>query len=111
MLAADANFSTFLFACSVAMVQAVSFQRKSLSYMLLLNPGNLFSVNQESGALGLTRTVDYESGHNLHTLQVRASEPDSGLSSVAEVRSCDGTQHKRIPSLALMLQKMESQAF
>uniref|UniRef100_A0A4W6DCA0 Si:dkey-22o22.2 n=1 Tax=Lates calcarifer TaxID=8187 RepID=A0A4W6DCA0_LATCA len=69
----------------VAVVQAVSFQRKTLSYMLLVNPGNLFSINQESGALSLTRTVDYESGHNLHTLQVRASEPDTGLSSVAEV--------------------------
>uniref|UniRef100_A0A3B4WJW5 Si:dkey-22o22.2 n=1 Tax=Seriola lalandi dorsalis TaxID=1841481 RepID=A0A3B4WJW5_SERLL len=69
----------------VAAVQAVSFQKKSLSYMLLVNPGNLFSINQESGALSLTRTVDYESGHNLHTLQVRTSEPDTGLSSVAEV--------------------------
>ncbi|AWP15835.1 putative neural-cadherin-like [Scophthalmus maximus] len=70
---------------AVAVVQAVSFQRKSLSYMLLVNPGNLFSINQESGALGLTRGVDHESGHNLHTLQARASEPDTGLSSVAEV--------------------------
>ncbi|XP_028281097.1 neural-cadherin [Parambassis ranga] len=69
----------------VAVVQAVSFQKKTLSYMLLVNPGNLFSINQESGALSLTRTVDYESGHNLHTLQVRASEPDTSLSGVAEV--------------------------
>ncbi|XP_061573337.1 neural-cadherin, partial [Cololabis saira] len=69
----------------VAVVQAVSFQKKTLSYMLQVNPGNLFSINQESGALSLTRTVDYESGHNLHTLQVRASEPDTGLSSAAEV--------------------------
>ncbi|XP_072249833.1 neural-cadherin [Leuresthes tenuis] len=70
---------------AVAVVQAVSFQKKNLSYMLLVNPGNLFSINQESGALSLTRTVDFESGHNLHTLQVRASEPDTGLSGVAEV--------------------------
>ncbi|XP_014825124.1 PREDICTED: neural-cadherin-like [Poecilia mexicana] len=69
----------------VAVVQAVSFQKKSLSYMLLITPGNLFSINQESGALSLTRSVDYESGHNLHTLQVRASESDTGLSGVAEV--------------------------
>jgi hypothetical protein len=69
------------------MVGAVSFQRKTLSYMLLVNPGNLFSVNQESGALSLTRTVDFESGHTLHTLQVRASEPDTGLSGVAEVHT------------------------
>lgn len=72
--------------CSVAEVQALSFQRRALSYMLLVNPGNLFSIHQESGALSLTRNVDYESGHNLHTLQVRASEADTGLSSVAEVR-------------------------
>ncbi|XP_077071073.1 neural-cadherin [Siphateles boraxobius] len=70
---------------AVAVVQAVSFQRKSLSYMLLVNPGNLFSINQESGALSLTRTVDYESGQHLHHLQVRASEPDTGLSNMAEV--------------------------
>ncbi|KAM3873528.1 neural-cadherin [Diretmus argenteus] len=69
----------------VAAVQAVSFQKKSLSFMLLLNPGNLFSINQENGALSLTRSADYETGPTLHTLQVRASEPDTGLSSVAEV--------------------------
>lgn len=71
--------------CRVAVVQAISFQRKTLSYMLLVNPSNLFSINQESGALGLTRTVDFESGQHLHHLQVRASEPDTGLSNMAEV--------------------------
>uniref|UniRef100_W5L865 Si:dkey-22o22.2 n=1 Tax=Astyanax mexicanus TaxID=7994 RepID=W5L865_ASTMX len=70
---------------AVAVVQAISFQRKTLSYMLLVNPGNLFSINQESGAVSLTRAVDYESGPHLHHLQVRTSEPDTGLSSVAEV--------------------------
>lgn len=71
--------------CRVAVVQAVSFQRKTLSYMLLVNSGNLFSINQESGALSLTHNVDYESGPHLHHLQIRASEPDTGLSNVAEV--------------------------
>ncbi|XP_061097128.1 neural-cadherin [Conger conger] len=70
---------------AVAVVQAISFQRKSLSYLLLVNPSNLFSVNQESGAVSLTRAVDYESGHHLHHLQVRAAEPGTGLSTVAEV--------------------------
>ncbi|KAM6967601.1 LOW QUALITY PROTEIN: neural-cadherin [Aplochiton taeniatus] len=70
---------------AVATVQAISFQKKRLSYMLLVNPGNLFSVHQESGALSLTRGVDYESGHILHTLQVRASETQTGLSAVVEV--------------------------
>lgn len=72
---------------SVATVTAVTFQKKSLSYMLLVNPGNLFSLGQESGTLSLTRPVDYESGHNLHLLQVRASESDTGLTAVAEVRT------------------------
>ncbi|KAK5861670.1 hypothetical protein PBY51_017128 [Eleginops maclovinus] len=69
----------------VSVVQAVSFQGKSVSYMLQVNPGNLFSVHQESGALSLTRPVDFESGHTVHHLQVRASEPDTGLSGAAEV--------------------------
>lgn len=53
--------------------------------MLLVNPGNLFSVHQESGTLSLTRALDYESGRNLHLLQVRASESDTGLTAAAEV--------------------------
>ncbi|TRY95800.1 hypothetical protein DNTS_001832 [Danionella cerebrum] len=69
----------------VAVVQAISFQKKTLSYMLLVNPANLFSINQESGALGLTRTIDYENGQHLHHLQVRVSEPETGLSNMAEV--------------------------
>ncbi|XP_053349522.1 neural-cadherin [Clarias gariepinus] len=70
---------------AVAVVQAVSFQKKFLSYMLTVNSGNLFSINQESGALSLTHAVDYESGPHLHHLQIRASEPDTGLSNVAGV--------------------------
>ncbi|XP_057689572.1 neural-cadherin isoform X2 [Corythoichthys intestinalis] len=69
----------------VGAVQAVSFQKKTLAYMLQSNPGNLFSINQENGALSLTRAVDFESGHNVQTLQVRASEPDTGLSAMSEV--------------------------
>ncbi|KAL4617113.1 neural-cadherin-like [Arapaima gigas] len=70
---------------AVLVVQAVSFQRVPLSYMLLANPGNLFNMNRESGAVSLTQAVDYEGGHNLHHLQVRASESSTGLSSAAEV--------------------------
>lgn len=76
---------TVLLLCSVAVVQALSFQQRALSYLLQLNPGNLFSIHQQSGALSLTRPVDFEAGANLHSLQVRASEAESGLSSVAEV--------------------------
>lgn len=70
---------------SVAAVTAVSFQKKGLAYMLLVNPGGVFSVHQDSGELSLTRPLDYESGPNLHLLQVRASESDTGLTAVAEV--------------------------
>ncbi|XP_072573022.1 neural-cadherin isoform X2 [Paramormyrops kingsleyae] len=70
---------------AITVVQAVSFQRQSLSYTLVMNPGNLFSINQESGAVSLTRAVDYEGGQHLYHLQIRASEPGTGLSSLAEV--------------------------
>ncbi|MBN3295370.1 CADN protein, partial [Amia calva] len=70
---------------AVAVVVAVSFQQKPLSYTLLFNPSSLFSINQESGALSLMRSVDYENEHHLHHLQVRATEPGTGLSSIAEV--------------------------
>ncbi|KAJ0066520.1 hypothetical protein NL108_014275, partial [Boleophthalmus pectinirostris] len=69
----------------VGVVEAVSFQSRPLSYVLLLNPGNLFSVNQATGTLTLTRNVDYESGHNIHALQLRATEEETALSSVTEV--------------------------
>uniref|UniRef100_A0A8C6T609 Si:dkey-22o22.2 n=1 Tax=Neogobius melanostomus TaxID=47308 RepID=A0A8C6T609_9GOBI len=72
-------------ATPVGLVEAISFQSKPLSYVLLLNPGNLFSVDQTSGALSLTRSVDYESGHNIHALQVRVTEAETGLSAVTEV--------------------------
>ncbi|XP_041101476.1 neural-cadherin-like [Polyodon spathula] len=70
---------------AVAVVEAVSFQRLKLSYTLLINPSNLFSMNQENGELSLTRNVDYESEHHLYHLLVRALEPEAGLSTVTEV--------------------------
>nr|XP_015212998.1 PREDICTED: neural-cadherin-like isoform X3 [Lepisosteus oculatus] len=70
---------------AVAVMKAISFQRKPLSYTLLFNPSSLFSINQESGVLSLTRSVDYESEHHLHHLQVGAMEQGTGLSTVTEV--------------------------
>ncbi|XP_074841792.1 neural-cadherin-like [Carettochelys insculpta] len=69
----------------VAVVEAVSFQNRLLSYTLLMNPSGLFSLSQESGELSLTHTVDYEREHHLYCLLVKAMEAESGLSSVTEV--------------------------
>ncbi|XP_069477477.1 neural-cadherin-like [Ambystoma mexicanum] len=69
----------------IAVVEAVSFQKKALSYTLLLNPSGLFRINQESGELGLTHAVDFESEHHLYHILVKALEAESGLSSVTEV--------------------------
>eukprot|EP00079_Xenopus_tropicalis_P026645 XP_012820458.1 PREDICTED: neural-cadherin-like [Xenopus tropicalis] len=69
----------------IAVVEAVSFQNKRISYFLLMNPSGLFAITQESGELSLTHAVDYESEHHLYHLLVKALEMDSGLSSVTEV--------------------------
>ncbi|KAJ1193131.1 hypothetical protein NDU88_002436 [Pleurodeles waltl] len=69
----------------IAVVEAVSFQNKPLSYTLLLNPSGLFRINQESGELSLTHAVDFESEHHLYHILVKALEAESGLSSVTEV--------------------------
>ncbi|KAM4705531.1 neural-cadherin-like [Rhinophrynus dorsalis] len=69
----------------IAVVEAVSFQSKPISYTLLMNPSGLFTIHPESGELSLTHAVDYESEHHLYHLLVKALETDSGLSSVTEV--------------------------
>ncbi|KAG7473620.1 hypothetical protein MATL_G00097750 [Megalops atlanticus] len=68
------------------MVPAVSFQKQSLTYSLLINPSSLFSIQQETGEISLTRTIDYESDQHRYLLLVRASESQDSLSSAAEVR-------------------------
>ncbi|KAG8441759.1 hypothetical protein GDO86_010801 [Hymenochirus boettgeri] len=69
----------------IAVVEAVSFQNKRISYTLLLNPSGLFAITQESGELSLTHGVDYEREHHLYHLLVKALETDTELSSVTEV--------------------------
>ncbi|KAJ8343652.1 hypothetical protein SKAU_G00309810 [Synaphobranchus kaupii] len=65
---------------------AVSFQKEPLSYSLLINPSSLFSIQQETGAISLTRAIDFESDQHRYLLLVRASESHDSLSSAAEVR-------------------------
>ncbi|KAG9352523.1 hypothetical protein JZ751_020937 [Albula glossodonta] len=67
-------------------VPAVSFQKQTLSYSLLINPSSLFSIQQETGEISLTRTIDFESDQHRYLLLVRASESQDSLSSAAEVR-------------------------
>ncbi|XP_027519706.1 neural-cadherin-like isoform X3 [Corapipo altera] len=66
-------------------VTAVSYQKKSLSYSLLTNPGGLFSIDQATGEISLTRSVDYESDPHQYLLLVRAEENEEQFSSAAEV--------------------------
>uniref|UniRef100_A0A8D0DKZ2 Neural-cadherin-like n=1 Tax=Salvator merianae TaxID=96440 RepID=A0A8D0DKZ2_SALMN len=69
----------------VAVIEAVSFQSQLLSYTLLMNPSSLFSMDQETGELSLTHSVDYENEHHLYHFLVKAMEAESLLSSVTEV--------------------------
>ncbi|XP_061324823.1 neural-cadherin-like [Pezoporus flaviventris] len=65
-------------------VTAVSYQKKSLSYSLLTNPSGLFSIDQATGDISLTQSVDYESDQHQYLLLVRAQENEQ-FSSAAEV--------------------------
>ncbi|XP_078254534.1 neural-cadherin [Rhinoraja longicauda] len=69
----------------ITVVEAISFQRRSLSYSLLINPSNIFTINAHSGELSLIHSIDYESEHHLYHLLVRALEDATGLTSVTEV--------------------------
>lgn len=64
---------------------AVSYQKKSLSYSLLTNPGGLFGIDRATGEISLTRSVDYESDPHQYLLLVRAEENEEQFSSAAEV--------------------------
>lgn len=64
---------------------AVSFQKKPISYSLLINPSSLFSISAETGEISLTRPIDYESDQHRYLLLVRASEGIESMSSAAEV--------------------------
>ncbi|XP_036440182.1 neural-cadherin [Colossoma macropomum] len=65
---------------------ALSFQKQPISYSLLINPSSLFSIQQETGEISLTRSIDYETDQHRYLLLVRASENKDSLSSAAEVR-------------------------
>lgn len=72
---------------SFLVVAAISFQKQPISYSLLINPSSLFSIQQETGEISLTRTLDYESDQRRYLLMVRASEGTAGLSTATEVSS------------------------
>ncbi|XP_071199905.1 neural-cadherin-like [Salvelinus alpinus] len=65
---------------------AISFQKQPISYSLLINPSTLFRMQQETGEISLTRTLDYENDQRRYLLMVRASEGPGGLSSAIEVQ-------------------------
>lgn len=74
------------FSSSFLVTPALSFQKEPISYSLLINPSSLFSIDQESGEISLTRSLDYETDQHRYLLLVRASENKESLSSAAEVR-------------------------
>ncbi|KAK1802224.1 hypothetical protein P4O66_021889 [Electrophorus voltai] len=65
---------------------ALSFQKRPVSYSLLINPSSLFAIQPETGEISLTRAVDYEADQHRYLLLVRASEAEGSLSSATEVR-------------------------
>ncbi|XP_051916309.1 neural-cadherin-like [Hippocampus zosterae] len=67
-------------------VLAISFQKQPISYSLLINPSSFFSIQQESGEISLTRTLDYESDQRRYLLMVRANEDQGSLSTATEVQ-------------------------
>ncbi|XP_056381620.1 neural-cadherin-like isoform X2 [Hyla sarda] len=66
-------------------VSAMSHQNRPLSYSLVSNPHNLFSIHPLSGNITMTRWVDFETEPNQFLLLVRASEDSQPLSSSVEV--------------------------
>ncbi|KAM8827030.1 uncharacterized protein ACB058_020112 isoform 1-T1 [Synchiropus picturatus] len=68
----------------VARFRAVSFQNRALSYVLV-DPGDVFVLQKETGSLCLSGSVDYESSGNMFTLRVQVWEADTGLSNECEV--------------------------
>ncbi|XP_042677339.1 LOW QUALITY PROTEIN: neural-cadherin-like [Centrocercus urophasianus] len=85
-------------------VTAVSYQNKSLSYTLPTNPSGLFSIDQATGDISLTRSVDYESDQRQYLLLVRAEENEqfSGAAEVlvviTDVNDCAPEFHQSIYS-------------
>ncbi|MEE6500538.1 hypothetical protein FKM82_003823 [Ascaphus truei] len=66
-------------------VSAFSHQNKSVHYSLAVNPHNSFSVDQLTGEVTLTRSVDFESEPHQFLLLVTAIEHGGQFSSTVEV--------------------------
>lgn len=78
--------TTFSFS-RLGTVSALSHQRRTLSYSLVSNPHNLFTIHHLSGEISMTKSVDYETEPHQFLLLVRASEDHQSLASTAEVSS------------------------
>ncbi|KAM4614092.1 neural-cadherin-like [Discoglossus pictus] len=66
-------------------VCAVSYQNKSLSYILASNPYNLFSIHHLTGEVTLTRSLDFETEPKQFLLLVNATENAEQLWRTTEV--------------------------
>ncbi|XP_068169742.1 neural-cadherin-like [Antennarius striatus] len=78
-------------------VFAISFQKQPVSYSLLINPSSLFSIQQDTGQISLTRTLDYESDQRRYLLMVRASEEPGSRSTATEVQVLVTDENDCIP--------------
>lgn len=66
-------------------MSALSYQNRTLSYSLVSNPHNLFTIHHMSGEISMTKSMDYETEPHQFLLLVRASEDHRSLTSTAEV--------------------------
>ncbi|KAL4613634.1 neural-cadherin-like [Arapaima gigas] len=87
---------------------ALSFQKQPISYSLLINPSSLFSIQQDTGEISLTRAVDYESDQHRYLLLVRAGEGHDSLSSAAEVRVVITDENDCVPEFLQSIYSKDS---
>ncbi|XP_077567014.1 neural-cadherin-like [Stigmatopora nigra] len=88
-------------------VFAISFQKQPISYSLLINPSSLFSIQQETGEISVTRTLDYESDQRRYLLMVRASEELGSLSTATEVQVLVTDENDCVPEFLQSIYSMD----
>ncbi|XP_034151116.1 neural-cadherin isoform X2 [Esox lucius] len=87
---------------------AMSFQKRPITYSLLINPSSLFSMQADTGEISLTRTIDFETDQHSFLLMVRASEDQDSLSSAAEVRVIITDENDCVPEFLQSIYSKDS---
>ncbi|KAF3686954.1 Neural-cadherin Cadherin-N [Channa argus] len=84
---------------------AMSFQKRPISYSLLINPSSLFAITAETGEISLTRPIDYESDQHRYLLLVRVvivDENDCVPEFLQSIYSKDGVQETVTTATSLL---------